>query len=304
MRALVGTPDNPNIVVSRPNDSAAAPPKLGSKERPWILDTDGHIEPRLPSYITVIDEDVRLAPFIPPARAPQPVPVFPNYPTTIGPNTYDKGKKSYAQLRAHARKYVHNRMDVLGPESKNPRTPPYVPRPPRTPTRGERRRTEAAAHRFAARAMAARTPVSVDRSATRIRRRRTPRAETAEEVKGTRALRDLPLQPQDLWAGAQGPPEVATPHAHHQCGICFNLKSHPVSYRCGHSHCYTCIRIWLEQSWLCPTCRAPMTERPFRNFDLEASIAHDHPRHVDTSVVTYSWDGLHFPAPFIVPDSP
>jgi hypothetical protein len=47
-----------------------------------------------------------------------------------------------------------------------------------------------------------------------------------------------------------------------------------------------------------------MTERPFRNFDLEASIAHDHPRHVDTSVVTYSWDGLRFPAPFIVPDSP
>lgn len=75
-------------------------------------------------------------------------------------------------------------------------------------------------------------------------------------------------------------------------------------YLCGHGHCYACIRVLLEDSWQCPKCRSPITIPPFRNYDLEEGIAFDHPDWRDTSVVDYSWEGLSFPKPFTLAETP
>jgi hypothetical protein len=68
-------------------------------------------------------------------------------------------------------------------------------------------------------------------------------------------------------------------------------------YMCGHSHCYACIRRWLEYKWTCPTCRAGIICSPFPNEAKAEAIARDHPEWVDLSTVTYSFKGLRFPIP-------
>ncbi|KAJ7606433.1 hypothetical protein B0H17DRAFT_1154058 [Mycena rosella] len=94
---------------------------------------------------------------------------------------------------------------------------------------------------------------------------------------------------------AHGQAHEVTPTAnHHICGICTGVKSHPVSYVCGHSHCYACIRQWLETSWKCPQCMTVMHRPPFRHYGDEAGLAATYPGH-DADSVTYSWAGLPFP---------
>ncbi|KAJ7603093.1 hypothetical protein DFH06DRAFT_1350565 [Mycena polygramma] len=88
---------------------------------------------------------------------------------------------------------------------------------------------------------------------------------------------------------------LTTERPHYECGICLHIKSHPVSYRCGHSHCMVCIRKWLELSWICPVCRKTMYEKPMPNDDIQRGIAFDHPEFVDTSRVDLSFTGLTFP---------
>ncbi|KAJ7832601.1 hypothetical protein B0H13DRAFT_2370895 [Mycena leptocephala] len=112
---------------------------------------------------------------------------------------------------------------------------------------------------------------------------------------GSRYERVVPLRHQDLWKGRRGPPEQAAARDHHKCGICHSVKSHPVSYKCGHGHCYVCIRLWLERSWKCPECVAVMYRAPFRVFAEEAWIADTYPNWSDNTVVDYNWDGLIFP---------
>ncbi|KAJ7604863.1 hypothetical protein DFH06DRAFT_1348994 [Mycena polygramma] len=107
--------------------------------------------------------------------------------------------------------------------------------------------------------------------------------------------RDEPLTDISLLRSDVHPPNMTTTRAHQACGICLHIKSHPVSYRCGHSHCYRCIRVWLEKKWTCPTCRAVMHVEPYRHYGEEDGILLDHPTFVDRSVVDYSWDGLRFP---------
>ncbi|KAJ7015936.1 hypothetical protein C8F04DRAFT_1283749 [Mycena alexandri] len=124
---------------------------------------------------------------------------------------------------------------------------------------------------------------------TGIRRRATPLSA------GMRDKRDIPLTPENVLVTDAVPPTVLTPHAHQTCGICLHLKSHPVSYLCGHSHCYRCIRVWLEKKFTCPTCRTVMTRAPHRNYTEEEGLALDYPNLVDASVVDYNWDGLCFP---------
>ncbi|KAJ7764956.1 hypothetical protein DFH07DRAFT_955782 [Mycena maculata] len=132
---------------------------------------------------------------------------------------------------------------------------------------------------------------------------RTPRAEQRrgqrygppEFVAGSRVHHELPLKYRDLWADGSGPSEQHATEAHHKCGICLEVKSHPVSYACGHSHCYTCIRLWLERSWNCPECSTQMTRPPFRHYGEEAWIASEYPEWQDESQVDYSWTGLTFP---------
>ncbi|KAJ7472812.1 hypothetical protein FB451DRAFT_1399011 [Mycena latifolia] len=93
---------------------------------------------------------------------------------------------------------------------------------------------------------------------------------------------------------------------HHQCSICHNVKSHPVSYLCGHSHCYVCIRLWLEKDWKCPNCATTMHREPVRQYAEEDYLEDQYPGW-DVSRVEYKWDGLMFPKfrrMIVVPDSP
>ncbi|KAJ7113912.1 hypothetical protein C8R44DRAFT_881476 [Mycena epipterygia] len=112
---------------------------------------------------------------------------------------------------------------------------------------------------------------------------------------GYREPREDVLMHEDLWIGDARPPDLSTTRMHQQCGICHFVKSHPVSYRCGHSHCYVCIRMWLEKSWSCPECVEVMHEAPFRHYAEEAGLVYDFPDVVDESEVDYNWEDLIFP---------
>ncbi|KAJ7041761.1 hypothetical protein C8F04DRAFT_1176852 [Mycena alexandri] len=84
-----------------------------------------------------------------------------------------------------------------------------------------------------------------------------------EPGNGLRVTRHEPLKREDLWAGGVGPGDRAVKKPHEQCSICSRVKSHPVSYMCGHSHCYVCIRLRLETRWDCPVCRTTMYCAPW-----------------------------------------
>ncbi|KAJ7454343.1 hypothetical protein B0H11DRAFT_2244998 [Mycena galericulata] len=108
------------------------------------------------------------------------------------------------------------------------------------------------------------------RGGTRIVRGPSP---TSVAVLGRRPEREEPLRDTDLYKDG----------------------SHPVSYLCGHSHCYACIRVWLEKRWTCPECVTPMHRAPFRHYGEEAYIADAYPEWKDGSEVNYSFEGLVFP---------
>ncbi|KAJ7431198.1 hypothetical protein B0H11DRAFT_2262221 [Mycena galericulata] len=136
--------------------------------------------------------------------------------------------------------------------------------------------------------------------ASRNGARRAPR----RSRDGARAPRDSPLTDKDLYLDNVRPPVLSPDRAHHRCPVCFNMKSHPILYACGHGSCYVCARKWLEYQWTCPTCRALVTTPPIRNFDIEAGISYDHPEWDDRSIVNFSWDGLKFPKVPIAPNAP
>ncbi|KAJ7431408.1 hypothetical protein B0H11DRAFT_2262043 [Mycena galericulata] len=118
-------------------------------------------------------------------------------------------------------------------------------------------------------------------------------------------VRDAPLQHDDLYLTEARPPErPAALKLHHKCGVCWSVKSHPVSYKCGHSHCYVCIRLWLEKKWSCPDCSLIMFIAPFRHYGEEASLQADYPDWVDLSKVNHDFGGLVFPRAQLLPDSP
>ncbi|KAJ7038834.1 hypothetical protein C8F04DRAFT_1255758 [Mycena alexandri] len=117
--------------------------------------------------------------------------------------------------------------------------------------------------------------------------------------RGRRDIRDVPLTEDDLYVGPDRPAPLHTDRTHQTCSLCLQVKAHPVSYLCGHSHCYVCIRLHLENDWRCPIahCRSLMRRAPFRHHDEEEGIAFDFPDREDRSAVTYDWDGLTFPRP-------
>ncbi|KAJ7642649.1 hypothetical protein DFH06DRAFT_1137197 [Mycena polygramma] len=115
------------------------------------------------------------------------------------------------------------------------------------------------------------------------------------DIIGFRRLRTEPLTYADLWIGGVGPPEQDAIEGYQKCTICHFAKSHPVSYLCGHSHCYACIRMWLERKWTCPDCVRPMFVAPFRQYAEEAALARAFSNWNDTSVVDYSFESLIFP---------
>ncbi|KAJ7670627.1 hypothetical protein DFH06DRAFT_1320557 [Mycena polygramma] len=128
-------------------------------------------------------------------------------------------------------------------------------------------------------------------SSTRVR---SPAATERRRV-GSRAPRDEPLTEAELYLSTARPEVRGSHDGEIECGICFSIKSHPVRYECSHSHCFACIRQWLEKQFHCPQCRAPMYRRPVPHSDLESKIARVHPEWQDPSVVTYSYRGLRFP---------
>ncbi|KAJ7655759.1 hypothetical protein DFH06DRAFT_1329191 [Mycena polygramma] len=113
---------------------------------------------------------------------------------------------------------------------------------------------------------------------------------------GSRVRRAEALTVEKLWIdGNAPPPRDPGDKPHQECAVCKQVKTCPVISGCGHSHCYPCIRVALEYSFLCPSCRTIMTAAPFRCWAEEQCIAHDHPDWQNTSRVTYSFDGLEFP---------
>ncbi|KAJ6493938.1 hypothetical protein C8R47DRAFT_1213620 [Mycena vitilis] len=113
---------------------------------------------------------------------------------------------------------------------------------------------------------------------------------------GWRTIRAEPLTPEDLYVGVLRPADITTEERLHQvCGVCRQVKSHPVSYECGHSHCYVCIRTWLEHNWTCPDCVGTIHVEPIRHWGEENGIIFDFPARDDGTIVSYSWEGLTFP---------
>ncbi|KAK6997516.1 hypothetical protein R3P38DRAFT_3219610 [Favolaschia claudopus] len=115
------------------------------------------------------------------------------------------------------------------------------------------------------------------------------------EPDGGSRSQEFDLSEEMLWSTAGRPRDYEVLQDHHQCTICRSVKAHPVSYECGHSHCYVCIRLWLERSWQCPDCRTTMHRRPFRHWGEEAALTAAYAGWGQTSAVEYSWEGLTFP---------
>ncbi|KAJ7459131.1 hypothetical protein B0H11DRAFT_2242701 [Mycena galericulata] len=122
---------------------------------------------------------------------------------------------------------------------------------------------------------------------------------------GLREQRTEPLTEDDLYVGRVLPTVQSTDAAtaYLQCGICLNAKSHPVSYACGHSHCYACIRLSLEKTFKCPECKTRMRAPPHRQYTEEHAIAKEFPEWKDPSRVLYDFSGLYFPKGLPVVDS-
>ncbi|KAJ7164586.1 hypothetical protein C8R43DRAFT_1122463 [Mycena crocata] len=133
-------------------------------------------------------------------------------------------------------------------------------------------------------------------SATRIRTA-AERARRARIRNGFREPQLRPLTRKNLYVGGILPPPLSTERLHQKCSLCSNVKCHPVSYLCGHSHCYVCVRIWLETSWDCPSCETLMRRAPHRHTGEEDGLKADYPDWGNTSQVLYSFDGLTFPNP-------
>ncbi|KAJ7022284.1 hypothetical protein C8F04DRAFT_1194588 [Mycena alexandri] len=133
---------------------------------------------------------------------------------------------------------------------------------------------------------------------TRVRvRMRTHHPKHTQPDGGYREPRTTALTRADLYEDGRLPLPLQPLRPSQRCSLCTAVKSHPVSYPCGHSHCYACIRLWLEQDWKCPVtaCRTVLRTEPHRHFAEEQALAEAFPNWVNTTVVTYNWEGLTFP---------
>ncbi|KAJ6473622.1 hypothetical protein C8R47DRAFT_1221429 [Mycena vitilis] len=124
--------------------------------------------------------------------------------------------------------------------------------------------------------------------------KRVPVSREVAATPGVREERDEALTVEDLWRPGSGPPFIDSVVSQDNCTICLQLKSHPVFYKCGHGHCYTCVRVWLEEQWECPECRATISQEPFRIYAVEEFLTRVY-GDWDTSKISYDWSGLVFP---------
>ncbi|KAJ7186239.1 hypothetical protein B0H12DRAFT_1246730 [Mycena haematopus] len=132
---------------------------------------------------------------------------------------------------------------------------------------------------------------------SRIRAYSPPSKSGIRYIHGKRRKREVPLTADDLYLDDARPSTTQIADAGHRCPICQYIKSHPVANKCGHSYCYVCIRLRLEQEWTCPVADCNRISRHPPTFDVgeAASVATDYPDRVDESTVSFSWDGLSFP---------
>ncbi|KAJ7030683.1 hypothetical protein C8F04DRAFT_1186536 [Mycena alexandri] len=114
---------------------------------------------------------------------------------------------------------------------------------------------------------------------------------------GYREPRTTALTREDLYEEGRLPVPLVPTRPSQRCSLCTAVKSHPVAYLCGHSHCYACIRLWLDQDWKCPvsSCRKFITQQPHRHFAEEQALAEAFPNWVNATAVPHAWDGLVFP---------
>ncbi|KAJ1872566.1 E3 ubiquitin ligase [Coemansia sp. RSA 486] len=57
-----------------------------------------------------------------------------------------------------------------------------------------------------------------------------------------------------------------------QCSICLETFSAPHTLNCGHTFCKECLIQWLAVGKMCPTCRAPVTQRPSVSYAIQEIV--------------------------------
>ncbi|KAJ7731903.1 hypothetical protein DFH07DRAFT_968566 [Mycena maculata] len=286
---------HPRIIYRPPSTILQHPPKFGDDSAMRVVNNS---PPRPPKreQICMDDRGPRARIIYGPSTIIQLGPPAP----TIGTSSSAAGDQNHSVLAVATRKHEHAMVRI----------------PSHGASKAAAEAAKRALRRAELRAQAERPP---------LRRRPPPPpswvSSGSHEDRGPRRLTH-----EDLWVNGIGPnsSEDLKLKPHHICGICHAVKSHPVTYvhfsyhygtreltwafryLCGHSHCYVCIRLWLEKRWSCPECYAQMTCTPFRQYAEEAGIAAEYPDWEDGSVVAYRWDGLTFPQSVrrIVPDSP
>ncbi|KAJ7705919.1 hypothetical protein B0H16DRAFT_1482049 [Mycena metata] len=132
---------------------------------------------------------------------------------------------------------------------------------------------------------------------TRVPMRNTRHRKNTQPNGGYREPRTTALSREDLYEDARLPVALEPVRPSQRCSLCKAVKSHPVCYPCGHSHCYACIRLWLEQDWMCPVpaCRTMLRSEPHRHIAEEQALAEAFPNWVNATAVSYTWEGLTFP---------
>ncbi|KAJ1816362.1 E3 ubiquitin ligase, partial [Coemansia sp. RSA 2599] len=58
-----------------------------------------------------------------------------------------------------------------------------------------------------------------------------------------------------------------------QCTICIETFSSPHTLSCGHTFCKECLVQWLAVSMMCPTCRAPVDQRPALSYTIQEMVS-------------------------------
>ncbi|KAJ7678869.1 hypothetical protein DFH06DRAFT_1120681 [Mycena polygramma] len=141
------------------------------------------------------------------------------------------------------------------------------------------------------------TGVYIGLSARTMQENRPPSsaATTVRRPNGWRRPRPTPLLPSDLYTTEARPPLLTPSEEEFKCIMCDQMKSNPFRTKCGHTHCYVCLRIHVETSWKCPSCDVIITRAPKRDTEAELWIQINHASWIDQSRVVGTWDGLLFP---------
>ncbi|KAJ7049775.1 hypothetical protein C8F01DRAFT_1348956 [Mycena amicta] len=96
-------------------------------------------------------------------------------------------------------------------------------------------------------------------------------------------------------AGSPDPPLTTDVDLNLICRICRTVKSHSVLLMCGHSFCFVCARLTLNDDFKCAVCGVlqyrPPIPFPQERETISLAIAPE----VDQSMVVFNWSGVRFP---------